>query len=103
MTSRLRADGRGIRSLYFPFSFILADQINRASQKSKGSPRNMGKKGTLSYVKPAVGFTLPSAGVTPAPSGGNREMSKTPFRPQVPAPCRRRVPPPGHSERSEES
>jgi hypothetical protein len=22
----------------------------------------------LSYVKPAVGFTLPSAGVTPAPS-----------------------------------
>jgi hypothetical protein len=69
MTSRLRADGRGIRSLYFPFSFILADQINRASRKSKGSPRNAGKKELHSYVKPAVGFTLPSAGVTPAPSG----------------------------------
>jgi len=54
-------------------------------------------------VKPAVGFTLPSAGVTPAPSGRKSRNVETPFRPQVPAPCRRRVPPPGHSERSEES
>ena len=34
-------------------------------------------------VKPAVGFTLPSAGLTPAPSGGNREMSRTTFRSEV--------------------
>ena len=40
---------------------------------------------TLLNVKPAVGFTLPSAGVTPAPSI-NREMARTPFRSQV-LPC----------------
>src|SRR5258708_14063438 len=35
----------------------------------------------LIEVKPAVGFTLPSAGVTPAPSvKENREMSRTTFR-----------------------
>ena len=33
-------------------------------------------------VKPAVGFTLPSAGVTPAPGERNREMSRTTFRSQ---------------------
>jgi hypothetical protein len=33
-------------------------------------------------MKPAVGFTLPSAGVTPAPSE-NREMSRTTFHSQV--------------------
>jgi hypothetical protein len=30
-----------------------------------------------------VGFTLPSAGLSPAPSDGNRKMAKTPFRSQV--------------------
>src|SRR6266851_8563009 len=39
-------------------------------------------KGTQSNVKPAVGFTLPSAGVTPAPST-NRKMARTPFCSQV--------------------
>ena len=38
--------------------------------------------GTYLNVKPAMGFTLPSAGVTPAPST-NREMARTPFRSQV--------------------
>jgi hypothetical protein len=32
------------------------------------------EKYTLFNVKPAVGFTLPSAGVTPAPSEGKRKM-----------------------------
>jgi len=32
------------------------------------------------YVKPAVGFTLPSAGVTPAPSGRKSRNVETPFR-----------------------
>src|SRR6202040_1538561 len=32
----------------------------------------------LIEMKPAVGFTLPSAGVTPAPSI-NRKMARTPF------------------------
>jgi hypothetical protein len=42
----------------------------------------------LIEMKPAVGFTLPSAGVTPAPGEGKkkakREMARTPFRSQVP-------------------
>jgi hypothetical protein len=38
---------------------------------------------TLFNVKPAVGFTLPSAGVTPAPST-NRKMARTPFCSRVP-------------------
>jgi len=33
-------------------------------------------------VKPAVGFTLPSAGLSPAPSD-NRKMARTPFCSQV--------------------
>src|ERR1700684_430531 len=33
-------------------------------------------------MKPAVGFILPSAGVTPAPST-NRKMARTPFCSQV--------------------
>ena len=37
---------------------------------------------TLFNVKPAVGFTLPSAGVTPAPRI-NRKMARTPFCSQV--------------------
>ena len=41
-------------------------------------------------VKPAVGFTLPSAGVTPAPSE-KREMLRTTFRSQVPWEGQRRV------------
>jgi hypothetical protein len=36
----------------------------------------------LLNVKPAMGFTLPSAGVTPAPSA-NRKMARTPFCSQV--------------------
>jgi hypothetical protein len=35
-----------------------------------------------SNVKPTVGFTLPWAGVTPAP-GTNRKMARTPFCSQV--------------------
>ena len=37
-------------------------------------------RGNLIVVKPAVGFTLPSAGVTPAPGERNREMLRTTFR-----------------------
>jgi len=33
-------------------------------------------------MKPAVGFMLPSAGVTPAPST-NRKMARTPFCSQI--------------------
>jgi hypothetical protein len=47
MTSRLRADGRGIRSLYFPFSFILADQINRAGPRSKGDNETGGGRNAI--------------------------------------------------------
>ena len=71
--------------LTFPFPLSLADQINRASQRSKarvyGSGYTAGGESTLSYVKPAVGFTLPSAGVTPAPSE-KREILRTTFRSQ---------------------
>src|SRR5208283_3878330 len=99
MTSRLRADGRGIRSLYFPFSFILADQINRASPESKGSPETGGRK-NLIVCETHVGFTLPSAGVTPAPSEGNREMSRRRLSSYL---CACRLSSLCHSERSEES
>ena len=51
----------------------------------------------LIVVKPAVGFTLPSAGLSPAPSE-NRKMARTPFCSEVLFSCVR-----CHSERSEES
>jgi hypothetical protein len=41
-----------------------------------------GDQDTLFKVKPAVGFTLPSAGVTPALST-NRKMARTPFCSEV--------------------
>ena len=37
----------------------------------------------LLNVKPALGFTLPSAGVTLHPAIRNREMSRTTFRSQI--------------------
>ena len=40
---------------------IYAETLSQLLSRERGT-------GTLSYVKPAVGFTLPSAGVTPAPS-----------------------------------
>ena len=51
-------------------------------------------------LKPAVGFKLPSSGVTPAP-GTNRKMARTPFRSQGPFLCHSDFL--CHSERSAES
>src|SRR5258708_8017869 len=62
--------------LTFPFPLSLADQINRAGTESKA--RGKPARTNLIIVKPAVGFTLPSAGVTPAPS---EEIAKCRGRP----------------------
>src|ERR1700722_11570096 len=60
--------------LTFPFPLSLADQINRAGRESKARGKPAGRN--LIVVNPAVGFTLPSAGVTPAPSI-NRKVARS--------------------------
>jgi hypothetical protein len=61
---------------------------NHASSRTFRNRQSIVKRGegeiTLLNVKPAVGFTLPSAGVTLHPvKSTNRKMARTPFCSQV--------------------